>query len=50
MKKKFIILGCGSSVGVPRIDGHWGNCEPNNKKNDRILKKYIDLLNINPPL
>ncbi len=35
MKIKFIILGCGSSVGVPRIDGHWGNCDPNNKKNDR---------------
>ena len=24
MKKKLIILGCGSSVGVPRIDGFWG--------------------------
>ena len=27
MKKKLIILGCGSSVGVPRIDGIWGNCK-----------------------
>ena len=26
MKTKLIILGCGSSVGVPRIDGYWGKC------------------------
>ena len=32
---KFIILGCGSSVGVPRTDGFFGNCDPNNKKNYR---------------
>jgi phosphoribosyl 1,2-cyclic phosphate phosphodiesterase len=35
MKTKLIILGCGSSVGVPRIDGNWGNCDKNNKKNFR---------------
>ena len=35
MKTKLIILGCGSSVGVPRIDGHWGSCDKNNKKNYR---------------
>ena len=35
MKSKLIILGCGSSVGVPRVDGYWGNCDKNNKKNDR---------------
>lgn len=35
MKTKLIILGCGSSVGVPRIDGNWGNCDKNNKKNLR---------------
>ena len=35
MKSKFIILGCGSSIGVPRIDGFWGNCKKNNKKNIR---------------
>jgi len=35
MKKKLIILGCGSSVGVPRIDGFWGNCNKKNKKNLR---------------
>ena len=35
MKSKLIILGCGSSVGVPRVDGFWGNCNKNNKKNNR---------------
>ena len=35
MKVKLLILGCGSSVGVPRIDGFWGNCKKNNKKNKR---------------
>ncbi len=32
---KFIVLGCGSSMGVPRPDGFFGNCDPNNKKNYR---------------
>ena len=32
---KFIILGCGSSVGAPRSDGFFGNCDPKNKKNYR---------------
>ena len=32
---KFIILGCGSSMGVPRPDGFFGNCDHNNKKNYR---------------
>ena len=35
MKSKLIILGCGSSVGVPRIDDHWGSCKKNEKKNIR---------------
>ena len=35
MSLKFIILGSGSSMGVPRADGHFGNCNPNNKKNFR---------------
>ena len=34
MKSKLIILGSGSSAGVPRIDGFWGNCKKN-KKNIR---------------
>ncbi len=32
---KFKILGCGSSMGVPRLDGDFGNCDPNEKKNFR---------------
>lgn len=32
---KFIILGCGSSMGVPRADGFFGKCNPKNKKNYR---------------
>ncbi len=35
MSIKFILLGCGSSMGVPRPDGFFGNCNPNNKKNYR---------------
>jgi len=32
---EFIILGCGSSMGVPRPDGFFGNCDSKNKKNYR---------------
>ncbi|HEU0223421.1 MAG TPA: MBL fold metallo-hydrolase [Paracoccaceae bacterium] len=32
---RFTILGCGSSGGVPRLGGHWGNCDPTNPKNSR---------------
>ena len=32
---RFHILGCGSSGGVPRIGGHWGDCDPANPKNRR---------------
>ena len=35
MKLTFIILGSGSSLGVPKIDGNFGNCNPKNKKNIR---------------
>ena len=35
MKNKLIILGCGSSIGSPRIDGFWGKCNKNLKKNFR---------------
>ena len=42
---KFVILGCGSSMGVPRPDGYFGNCDPKNIKNyfgkgdiDKIVK------------
>jgi len=32
---KFTILGCGSSGGVPRLGGNWGECDPSNPKNNR---------------
>ena len=35
MSIKFTILGCGSSLGVPHVDGNFGKCDPNNKKNYR---------------
>ncbi|MYK31254.1 MAG: MBL fold metallo-hydrolase, partial [Boseongicola sp. SB0670_bin_30] len=31
----FTILGCGSSGGVPRIGGRWGDCDPANPRNRR---------------
>ena len=50
MTLKFSILGCGSSLGIPRIDGYYGNCDPNNKKNVRsrcsalIRSKSLNIL------
>ncbi len=35
MSRRFTILGCGSSGGVPRLGGHWGDCDPKNPKNRR---------------
>ena len=35
MALTFTILGCGSSGGVPRIDGTWGKCDPANPRNRR---------------
>ncbi|NRB00340.1 MAG: MBL fold metallo-hydrolase [Rhodobacteraceae bacterium] len=32
---EFRILGCGSSGGVPRLGGIWGDCDPDNPKNRR---------------
>ncbi len=32
---RFTILGCGSSGGVPRLGGHWGDCDPDNPRNVR---------------
>lgn len=32
---RFTILGCGSSGGVPRLGGDWGDCDPDNPKNRR---------------
>lgn len=35
MTLTFTILGCGSSMGVPRVAMGWGACDPNNSKNRR---------------
>ena len=35
MSLRFTILGCGSSMGVPRVALGWGTCDPNNPKNRR---------------
>lgn len=32
---KVTILGCGSSPGVPRPNGDWGECDPNEPRNKR---------------
>ena len=57
MSLKFTILGCGSSMGVPRADGNFGNCDPKNFKNHRtrcsaILQTKTDniLIDTSPDL
>ncbi len=34
MSVKFTILGCGSSLGTPRVDGYFGKCNP------KVLENY----------
>ncbi len=41
MKRRFTILGCGSSPGVPRIGPDWGNCDPENPKNRRTRASLL---------
>ena len=57
MSLKFVILGSGSSMGVPRADGYSGDCDLNNKKNFRTrcsaLIKFNDqniLIDTSPDL
>ena len=47
MSLRFTILGCGSSMGVPRVALGWGDCDPNNPKNRRrrcslLVEKVAD--------
>jgi len=46
-KTEITILGCGSSLGVPRIDGFWGKANKKNSKNYRtrcsIFVKYKNI-------
>ena len=50
MSIKFTILGCGSSLGIPRIDGYYGSCDPKNERNIRsrcsalITSKNLNIL------
>jgi phosphoribosyl 1,2-cyclic phosphate phosphodiesterase len=45
-KLRLTILGCGSSGGVPRLGGLWGDCDPDNPRNRRsrcsLLVERID--------
>ena len=45
-KLSFRILGCGSSGGVPRIGGIWGQCNPRDRRNRRtrcsLLIQLVD--------
>ncbi len=54
---KFTILGCGSSMGVPKSNGDFGKCDPNEKKNYRTrcsalisTKKENILIDTSPDL
>jgi len=35
-ERRFIILGCGSSGGVPRLGDMWGDCDPDEPRNRRL--------------
>ncbi len=38
---RFTVLGCGSSPGVPRINGDWGDCDPNEPRNKRLRTSLL---------
>jgi phosphoribosyl 1,2-cyclic phosphate phosphodiesterase len=40
-RRRFTILGCASSPGVPRITGDWGACNPANPKNRRTRAAFM---------
>lgn len=40
-RQRFTILGCASSPGVPRINGDWGDCDPNNPRNRRTRASFL---------
>lgn len=39
--QRFTILGCSSSPGVPRINGDWGACDPNEPRNRRTRASLL---------
>lgn len=40
-RRRFTILGCASSPGVPRINGDWGACDPFNPRNRRTRAAFL---------
>jgi phosphoribosyl 1,2-cyclic phosphate phosphodiesterase len=40
-RRRFTILGCSSSPGVPRLNGDWGACDPDNPKNRRTRAAFL---------
>lgn len=40
-RRLFTVLGCASSPGVPRINGDWGACDPENPKNRRTRAAFL---------
>ncbi|MEQ8741193.1 MAG: MBL fold metallo-hydrolase [Hoeflea sp.] len=40
-RRQFTILGCASSPGVPRVNGDWGACDPENPKNRRTRAAFL---------
>ncbi len=40
-RRRFTILGCSSSPGVPRLNGDWGACDPSNPRNRRTRASFL---------
>jgi phosphoribosyl 1,2-cyclic phosphate phosphodiesterase len=38
---RYTVLGCGSSPGVPRIKGDWGECDPGEPRNKRLRSSLL---------
>jgi phosphoribosyl 1,2-cyclic phosphate phosphodiesterase len=38
---KLRILGCGTSTGVPKIGNEWGQCDPNEPRNQRLRASIL---------
>ncbi|OCW58159.1 MBL fold metallo-hydrolase [Hoeflea olei] len=41
LRRQFTVLGCSSSPGVPRVNGDWGACDPENPKNRRSRAAFL---------
>lgn len=41
VRRRFTILGCASSPGVPRITGDWGACDPKEPRNRRSRAAFM---------